>query len=467
MTMLKTVFRREVLNNLYSLRFLLSLALLIGVFVAGTVSFLNSQAAALADDRQSRAAELEVMKSQAARNATELAVKRHTYVLQPRASAFITDAKEKYLPNAIVFSAWNVFSFQNRSGSANPFLNKSDEPNWAFIAAVIASFVALLFTFDAVSGEKETKTLALALANPVSRGTLLFGKYLSAVVSVMAVLLAGVLVSFLMLLLLGPAANPSALAAETAGFLVVAGLLTATFCALGLFSSVVAPNSNVSLLLALTFWLAFVVIIPNSAVFVAKNFYPIESSEAVQRKVDQAFEDLNRNAPPGSWTMNSGNPFLPQHELRAALQMKRMQAEKEIRDAYFVEMFHQFESARLATALSPVSLFEYMTEAVAAGGYIRFRKGWNDMHVFQSQFLNVFKALDAADSDSPHWYNPNEDVSTTRKPVAFEKIPQFVEMPMSFGERALPVLKYLMMAVFYSCAVFLVTYVLFVRYDVR
>jgi ABC-type transport system involved in multi-copper enzyme maturation permease subunit len=465
--MLKTVLKRELLHNLYSLRFLISLALLIGVFIAGSLSFVKGQALALDKYRETQAQFLESMKNDAAGNATELAVSRRTYGLRPRDNAFIADAKEKYLPNAVVFSAWNVFSFQNKSGSANPFLKKFDELNWSFIVAVIVSFVALMFTFDAVSGEKETKTLALALSNPVSRGTLLIGKFLSAAFSVMAIVLAGALVSLLIVLLLGRVGLTPTLTGEVIGFLAVAGLLAAAFAALGLFSSVVSPNSNVSLLLALSFWLAVVVIIPNSSTFVAKNLYAIESSEAVQKKVDAAFADLNKSAPPGSWMSRSDNPFLPQHRLRADLQMKRLQAEKGIRDDYYQEMFHQFERTRLLTAASPVSLFEYMTEAVVGGGYVRFRKAWNDMHVYQGQFLDFFKALDAVDKDSPHWFNPNEDVSTTRKPVAFEKVPQFQEQPMSFAERLLPVLKYLVIAVFSTAAVFLATFFLFVRYDVR
>jgi ABC-type transport system involved in multi-copper enzyme maturation permease subunit len=466
-TVLRTVLKRELLHNLYSLRFLISLALLLGIFVAGSFSFIKSHNEALAKHRETQAQFVDEMKAQAKENATALAVGRRTYALRPRDNGFISDAKEKYLPNAVTFSAWNVFSFQNKSGSANPFLKKYDDLNWSFIAALVASFVALLFTFDAVSGEKETKTLALSLANPVSRGTILFGKYLSAVLSVMAILTAGVLLSLLIVVIPGRTAWTGALAAEVIGFLAAAALLAAAFSAFGLFASVVARNSNVSLLLALSFWLAFVAVIPNSSAFVARNLYPIERSEAVQKKVDSAFADLNRNAPQGSWAMYSGNPFMPQHRLRADLQTKRLRAEKGIRDDYYQAMFRQFERTRLVTALSPVSLFEYMSEAAAGGGYVRLRKVWSDIHVYQGQFLDFFLTLDAADKDSPHWYNPNEDVSTTRKPVSFEKVPQFVEKPMSFADRAAPVLKYLVISVFYSCAVFLLTYVLFVRYDVR
>ncbi len=465
--MFRVIVKRELLHNLYSLRFLISLALVIVVFAAGAISFVRVTAASLEKYRQTQGQFLETMRGFAETNATELAVRKQTYSLKPRANAFISDAKEKYLPNAVVFSAWNVFSFENKSGTANPFLQRYDELSWAFIAALIVSFIALLFTFDAVSGEKESKTLALSLANPVSRATLLSGKLASAVLSVMAIVGTGVLVGLIVVLVLGPGGLSPALAGEVLGFLAAAALLASTFAAFGLLASVIAPNSNVSLLLALGFWLAFAVIIPNSSTFVAKRLFPIESSETVQKNVVAAFDDLSKNAPPGSWAMNSGNPFLPQHELRANLQRKRLQAEKDIRDAYYQAMFRQFEQTRLVTALSPVSTFEYLAEAVTGGGYLRFRKAWGDMHVYQGQLLNFFKTLDAADKDSPHWYNPNENVSTTRKPVAFEKVPQFEESPLTLADRLGTALKYLIINIFTATAVFFLTFILFVRYDAR
>ena len=465
--MFRVILKRELLHNLYSLRFLISLVLVLAVFAAGAGSFVRSQAQDLEKYRETRNQYLETMRGLAASSATELAVRRQTLSLEPRASAFIADAKERYLPNAIVYSAWNVFGFQNRSGSANPFLKKFDELSWTYIAALVVSFIALLFTFDAVSGEKEAKTLALSLANPVPRATLLSAKFTSAVLSVMAMVLAGALTNLVIVLVLGRGGLTPALAGEAAGFLVITTLLTGTFAACGLFASVAAPNSNVSLLLALAFWLAFSVIIPNSSTFVAKGLFPIASSETVEKNVRAAFDDLNKNAPPGSWMQNSGNPFLPQHELRANLQMKRLLAEKGIRDAYVQSMFRQFERTRLVTALSPVALFEDLAEAVTGGGYVRFRKVWQDLHVYQAQFLDFFKALDAGDKNSPHWYNPNENVSTTRKPVAFENVPQFEERPMSFADRLAPALRYLLINVFVLSAVYVLAFVLFVRYDVR
>jgi hypothetical protein len=89
------------------------------------------------------------------------------------------------------------------------------------------------------------------------------------------------------------------------------------------------------------------------------------------------------------------------------------------------------------------------------------------MHIYQAQFLSFFKALDAADKGSPHWYNPNENVSTTRLPVAFEKVPQFEERPLSLAARVGPALRYLAINIFMVSVAYFLTFVLFVRYDVR
>ena len=69
------------------------------------------------------------------------------------------------------------------------------------------------------------------------------------------------------------------------------------------------------------------------------------------------------------------------------------------------------------------------------GGYLRFQKNWNDLHAFQEQFLQWFKDVDAKDDGSPHWYNPYEDYSTSKKPVAVDQIPQYQEQIASFGQR--------------------------------
>lgn len=165
--------------------------------------------------------------------------------------------------------------------------------------------------------------------------------------------------------------------------------------------------------------------------------------------------------------MNGSNPFMPLHELRADLQRKRLAAEKAIRDANFRDMFRQLERTRALTSASPVAAYGFLGEVVAAGGYTRFRKVWDDLHAYQARFEEFFKSFDARDPKSPHWYNPGEDVSTTRLKVAFETVPQFSERPMPPAGRLRAAARYVALLVASTCLVFFAAFILFVRYDVR
>lgn len=465
--MFKTIYKREIQHNLISLRFQIAFVMILSIFIIGTLSYIKGYKIRNQNYTEIQRQFIQQMQNDAQSNASELATRQRTYQLQPRSNGFIADCKEKYLPNAITFNAYNVFSFLNRSGSTNPFLYQFQELNWSFITTLIISFVVMLFTFDAVSGEKEARTLAITLSNSFSRGILLLGKYASAITTTMLITMIGMIFSVLIILISNQVILVGQFLLEWAGFLLLQLLLISSMAAFGLLSSVLVKNSNVSLLIALTFWLFFAVVIPNSATFFARKIFAIEKENSIQSKIDQAFEDLNRNAPEGSWSMNHSLPFAPEHRLRADLQMKRMETAKLIQDGYYHDMFRQFEKTRYLTSLSPLSLFEYMIESVVGGGYARFKKMWNDIHIYQSQFLSFFKNVDMNDTDSPHWYNPNEDVSTTRKPVIFEEVPIFAEQVLSAAERSKYGRFYFLILALYTALIFFFAFMRFVKYDVR
>jgi hypothetical protein len=209
------------------------------------------------------------------------------------------------------------------------------------------------------------------------------------------------------------------------------------------------------------------VIIPNTSVFWAKKLFPIPSADKVEQAIDEAKMDVNKNAKPNSWGSSSNNPFWDVHERRAENQRNLLNAEKPQRDAYYLQMFRQFEDTRRFTLLSPIAQYDYINEAFLGGGYLRFRKNWDDLHIFQEQFLQWFKDIDAKDADSPHWYNPYEDYSTSKKPVAVDQIPQYREQVAPFTQRFLFISGYLMVMIVMIAVLFGACFYFFVKYDVR
>ena len=464
--MLGTLIFKEIQNLLFSLRLHISLfivLLLFGIGTPGVITTLDAEFELYSDYRNNS---MEVFNSLASENLTRLAINRSNYLFSPRSNRIISDCHEEVLPNEIIYSAYDVFGFNVSIGTSNPLLQNGQMLSWSFIVIMVLSFLTMLFAFDAVSGEKEQKTLALTLSNPVSKGTLLFAKFVSIVGMITLMEFLGMIISMIIILVMGNIPLDTAFLVECLGFLLLSMLFISAFAVFGLLASVVTRNSNISLLISLCFWLLFVVVIPNSSVFWAKKMFPIDNADVVAQRIREGRDEISRNAPPGSWS-SSWDPFFSRHELRANMMMSFMVSEKKHRDAYHTDMMQQFENTRYFTLLSPVALFDYSVEAFLGGGYLRFKKNWENMAGFQEQFLTYFKEVDAADEESPHWYNPYEYYSTTRKGVDFEEVPVYTEQIASFSERFEFMLKYLIILIIYVGVVFSLSFFLFIKYDPR
>jgi len=461
-----TLYIREIQSYLYSLRFHISFVIMLLVFVVGTISFISSNKEKQQDYakyRQSEQTEL----AELAENVSDVAVTTRGYIIAPSDISLVADCKENYLPNRINYNAYNVFDFNVRHDSNNPLMSRSESLSWGFIVSMFLSFITLLFAFDAISGEKEDKTLALVFSNSVRRQTFLLSKLASIITVVGLMMMVGIIVSLLIVAFSGSIVFNMSFFTEVAGFIILSLLFITVFAVFGLFSSAVTRYSNVSLLISLCFWLFSAVVIPNTSVFWAKKLFAISSADKVEQIINEEKDDINKNAKPGSWSSSDNNPFWEGHELRAENQQNLMNAEKKHKDAYYREMFQQFENTRRFTLLSPIAQYDYINEAFLGGGYLRFQKNWNDLHIFQEQFLQWFKDVDAKDADSPHWYNPYEDYSTSKKPIAVNQIPQYQEQVVPFAQRLLFIIGYLIV-MFIMIAVLLgACFYFFVRYDVR
>jgi len=464
--MFTTLYIHELQNYFFSLRFYISFIIVILVFTIGSVSFVSFYTETQVNYAKYMQNEQTELTGQA-NNISKLVTAKRNFIMAPRGNGVLADCKENYLPNEITYSAYNVFDFSVRYNTFNPLISHAESLSWSFIVSMFLSFIALLFAYDAVSGEKEDRTLSLVFSNPVPRRTFLSSK-LTAIITVIGCMeLIGIIISMLILTISGKVNIDGSYLIETIGFIFISLLLITIFTAFGLFSSVVTRYSNVSLLVSLCFWLIVAVVIPNTSVFWAKKLFPIPSASQVEAAINQEKDDLEKNGAEGRWSANGGNPFYPKNELRANHQTSLMNAEKRHRDAYYLQMFRQFENTRSFTVISPIAQFDYINEAFLGGGYLRFRKNWDDLHIFQEQFLQWFKDIDSKDSGSPHWYNPYEDYSTSKKPVEIDQIPQYREKLASFGQRITFINGYLIAMAATIGLLFFASLVIFRRYDIR
>lgn len=465
------IFRMVLFNELLlcyrSLRFRISYGAVLLVFLVGTGSFAGQWQKMLQEYEQFRQQTEERLQRRAG-SLTSVAQELQQYIMAPRLSILIDDCGEALLPSSVWYNAFGIWEIGVRYNLTNPLIERDSPVNWTFIVSMFLSFVALLLSYDAVSGGKQSHLLLFTLSYPVSRFSFLLAKFLSVILSVGAILFSGVLVSLLLLLCFGMLSIDSGFVIEAAGFLLFSMLLVALFTALGVLASILTKHTLGSALICVSFWLFFMVIVPNSSIFLASRLFPL-SMTTEQMKQEMALNEkrLINEAPTSSWGNRRDVPFYPPHELRAALFQRISDMRQRHMRAYFDDMFRQNEKTRCVLMISPLSQFNRMNEIWLDSGYERFRKNVCGLNKFQEVFFVWFKAKDAEDSDSPHWYNPNEDYSTSHKPVAVKEIPQYEESVTTWIDRCRAVYGYVLAMVITTGLLFMLAYVKFRRYDVR
>ncbi|MDP3003026.1 MAG: ABC transporter permease subunit [Bacteroidales bacterium] len=464
--MLKTIIIRELQDHLYSLRFIFALMLTLFLFGTSSVSFIIEFKEQKSTYEQGMSKIRENMKN-VANNASNFAQNINAIPFIPRNSAFIASCQEESMPNTIIFSAFNVYDYNISKGNSNPFILPSKNVNWEFILVLLFSFLAIIFTFDTVSGEKEMRTLALGLSNPVSRGVMLTGKFLGTVIILTMFVVLGIVVSILILLFSGQTMITYATVAEILGFLLLSVLLIACASAIGLLTSVLSYRANTSLLIGLMVWLILLFIIPHTTLLLSNKLFPVESSEVITQNSNNSRKTIEASFPAGKWHSESNNPFTPDHKIRANMQMEFMLGEKKIRDNWFNSQFSQYVNTSKMTMISPMFIFEMGNEHMLNGGFQRFKNNWDDLHAYQGQFLAWFKAFDAKDPKSPHWYNPYEDYSTSKSKINIEEVPVYSESFVPFTQRISQSGIYIALLLVYTTIIFFVSFILFVKYDVR
>jgi ABC-type transport system involved in multi-copper enzyme maturation permease subunit len=160
--------------------------------------------------------------------------------------------------------------------------------DFAFIVQVVLSLFAILFTYDAINGERENGTLKLAFANPISRVQYLLAKFAGIWLGLVIPLLIPILIGLLLLVLMRVPLNPADWI--SIGAMVVLSILFITlFIGIGIFVSSITRNSSLSFLLLLVIWIGGVFILPRMGVMAAGQLVPVESIAQLEAK-QEAFQ---------------------------------------------------------------------------------------------------------------------------------------------------------------------------------
>jgi ABC-type transport system involved in multi-copper enzyme maturation permease subunit len=276
--MLKAIIAREFLNNILNFRFMVGLVLCVIITVVCIIILSHDYQQEMKDYNTRVNLQDEFLSNYAHRSRL---LRMYPSQKPP----------DRYRPLIIGISGdENVESFDD-----NPLPILFPPFDFLFIVTIIMSLLAILFSYDAVTGERQSGTLRLVIANSISRTKVLFGKLVGGVASLLIPFILSLLVGGLYISM-NPSIRWDGSAWAEFGLLTTASITFVTlFYLLGLMVSTFSRYSSTSILNCLFLWVLFILVIPNICPYISAQLYRIPSIKETERK-NREIDILSRRA---------------------------------------------------------------------------------------------------------------------------------------------------------------------------
>jgi len=340
--------------------------------------------------------------------------------------------------------------------------------DYIFIIGVVMSLLALLFSYDAISGEREHGTLRLVMSNSVPRDVVLLSKwmggYLSALLPSMTALLLGILVFAL---------HPSVGVTATDWWVIfllltLACVYLAIFFSLGVLISVISSTTGSAAMRCLFVWLLFVLIIPNIAPHVARRFAPTPSIQEMERQYDKILADTaeKRHNEHVEWSerLSNTDPVTRDQFIRILTRIRKKIEEieyshltkqrdvfRQMANDYNNMLRRQIRLGRIMSACSPYAVFSDVSATLA-----------NTNGESQIAFLGMVRQYEDGYFDEQH----RVGLETGRGIHRFDPVrnpPEFHPGVLNLQERIKQSLLGIGCMVFFGTVFFMASYLLFLR----
>jgi len=398
MTMIKEIFIKELRENLNTIRFYLILILTILLFVVSSIIFMRNYSQKVLDYRSDTTAN-ENQLVEKSEDLLQLARFEQSLLKGPNPSEFLSEANEKFLPNKFLTDIFYL-DFPEVVGRSNALLRGFKTVDWEFIVAIVLSFLAFILSYDSISGEKEQNTLSLIFSNSVKTVQVFSGKFFGLLITISIPLVIGGLIGLLLINLSG---EISINYGKVLLFLFVSLVFLSLFLLMGMTVSSIFSQSVTSAITLLFIWIFMAFVIPATGNLIAHQFYPIPKKGEIEKRIettsDEIYEIKYKDTGAGSW---NGDPFAEWVPLRAQWCMDIMNVRNQIYNDFINQMISQVERTKLLTRVSPVSVFQYLTEEIAGTGVKRFENFFRQANRFKQLLYDFVEEKDRPDDKSPH-----------------------------------------------------------------
>ena len=346
--MLKNIIQKEILNNIFSSRFLVTFLLLVIIVLATSIILTNDYVR---------------KQDEFSRRQTEIENYLREYAHFNRIGGVIDPAQPPLAFYSLIRGIsleLNIEEFDN-----DPLPVMFPLIDLTFIVTILLSLIALLFSYDAICGEKEDGTLKLMLSNRISRAKILLGKTIGGTLTLLIPFIFSLGLSLIVILF-----NPRIIWKGNdwgaLGLIVFSAVLYVTlFYCLGIFISSRHKTGSSSIMTSLFIWVLFILVIPSLTPYVASFFAKTPSKIKIDREVSR-LTDVERD------------------ELGRKLMQERIQEVQKKYPNYESNLTREERQRRITNDPEFKKADEEMTEAV--------QKAWSEANRIQGEKVDIIRA---------------------------------------------------------------------------
>lgn len=356
---MKNIIKRELLDHLQSIQFIVLLCITMILFLANGLISTKEYTQKISSYNQDI--------TQTYKNPSTIMTPLYR---QPNQLLFMAEGGDKYRPTGYYLSPKGVLDALP-SGPRNFKLPEIPELDWSFIIKIIFSLYVILLGYNAISGEKEEGTLRQILSNSIGRIRVLVAKYIAILLCILVPLVTGFIISLIIVGIF----IPEVLSLRNLLRIFVMLLLTLVYLSIFAFLSLLVSSlihrSSLVLLVLLAVWVLFAIVIPNTSGILSQKLAKVPSEfqtaklvgpmiqQQVWAKIDKIKERVNKGE------------LSTEEEVKQETDSAFNEGQDELikhYKSYEDAMKQRSRMAQSLSRLSPTALFQYGSEDIAQSG---------------------------------------------------------------------------------------------------
>jgi ABC-type transport system involved in multi-copper enzyme maturation permease subunit len=461
--MFGTIFRKELLDQILSPKFLIVSLLCLALIPASLLLNYSSYRSAFQEyDASQREAKTTT-----------------TVYREPSALSTFGVGLESVLPKTVSFSKYQTDA-KGTQAQNEVLSNINGKLDFVVITSFLLGLFAVLYAGSLASGEKEAGTLKLVLSNPARRSTVITAKFLGGFSVLLIPFAVSTILGVLLLLAEGfplfAAGNPGRLLALAALSVLY---LSAMFC-LGLLISTRTHRTSLALLASFFVWIFLTFVMPKTSEPIAGLIRRVPSEEVmkanraqvrnqIEKEKGKALEPLMRKYLPdggqGQWDWDAytkaRGPVAKEFEERLDQTLQKFDQDYERQKATRRALGLNIARLSPASAYTQAALdfchtgipdLENFSRSLQAH-YIQLYRV-----LFQYQFSDIFESADGSS---------RRQMGGDTRPGGKVDYPKFRYQFLPFEETLKSTAPDIILIVLFNLIFFAAAYYSFIRYDVR